>query len=168
MSLFCVQKHFSFYRLLAGKLKIGLASVRLTIGPGDLEGLFQPKWFYVYLKNRSSLFYPAGKQNAVMEECTALVLTNHSIPSVLPPANSVSVHSSYTLSFSLADVLLQGSMMSSLSSLLPWFWFLNIPECNNHSRFLSPLPSLDFLSSFPNMSGISHTLTYRLLRIFNF
>lgn len=52
-----------------------------------------------------------------------------------------------------APVLLRGSTLSSLSSLLPTFCFLNIPECNNHSRFSSLLAPPDFLSSFPNTSG---------------
>lgn len=38
-----------------------------------------------------------GKQNAAMEELTVLVLTNSTISSVMPPAQSASIHSSYTL-----------------------------------------------------------------------
>lgn len=105
-----------------------------------------------YLKNWSSLSYLAGKQNAFMDEWIVLVLTNRTISIVVLPADSASTLHILPPCF-CAPVLLWGSTMFSLSSLLPTFCFLSIPEFNNRSRFSSPLACPDFLSSFPNMSG---------------
>lgn len=70
-------------------------------------------------------------------------------------SSSLSLHSLFIYSPPRfhAPVLLWDSTTSSLSSLLPMLCFLNIPECNSHSRFSSLLASPDFLSCFPNMPG---------------
>lgn len=92
------------------------------------------------------------RQTKYCQGATVLVLTNHTMSSVVPPADSASINSSYTSpTFPCSHPSLR--FCDVLPVLLLTMCFPNIPECNRHSRFSTPLASPDFLSSFPKRSG---------------